>query len=234
MLHCENLHIGYDQVLFSIDNLQLKKGELTSLIGPNGGGKTTFLQTLLGNNSPLNGAIYFQGKPLSPTERKKWIANVPSKFNGVAHLSVYDYISLGRAPYTNFLHFLSNNDKFIVEEAISLLGLKGIQHEATDRISDGQRQIASIALALVQEKEVILLDEPTAFLDYSNRRKILHLLRELAIEKQKVILLSSHDLDLCLDFSHQLIAVDATIKQLVTFPPQIEKSSIVEQIFPMH
>jgi len=232
MLRCDHLHIGYNSVLFQVVDLSLKRGELTALIGPNGVGKTTFLETLQGNINPLNGEIYASDGEITAAKRRKLIANVPSKFFGVSHLSVYDYIALGRARFTNFLHRLSQEDKKVIESVIQQLGLSDIQHLSTDKISDGQRQIASIAMALVQESGVLLLDEPTAFLDYTNRRKILQLLRDLAEKKEVVILLSSHDIDLCLDFSHRIIAVNADQKQLIAYPKNVTKQALIKEIFP--
>lgn len=232
MLRCDQLHIGYDSLLFEVASFILKRGELTALIGPNGAGKTTFLETLQGNLDPLKGEIYNSNGIISAALRKKLITNVPSKFFGVAHLSVYDYIALGRAPFTNFLHRLNDSDKAVIESVIQQLELEEIQHLATDKISDGQRQIASIAMALVQESEVLLLDEPTAFLDYSNRRKILQILNDLAVNKDVAILLSSHDIELCLDFSHRIVAVNANEKQLISYPKNVTKKEIIKQIFP--
>lgn len=234
MIKCENAHIGHSELLFKIDELQLQKGQLVTLIGPNGTGKTTFFETLLNEVSLLSGVINVSGKEitkLNSNERIKTFSYVGSKFFGVEHLTVYELIALGRAPFTNFLNRLSKEDHQIVKNIIHQLNLTAIQHKNTTEISDGERQITMLGKALAQESEIIILDEPTAFLDYSNKQKVMLLLRELARGKGILILLSSHDLELSLNYSDKIIAIKTKEKSLTEFTPPFEKESVVELIF---
>ena len=127
------------------------------------------------------------------------VAFVESKFDGVEYLSVLDYLMLGRAPYTSLTGKLSETDKEIVLQISSDLQITHLLEKSTTEISDGERQICSIARALIQETPIILMDEPTAFLDFINRQKLIELLNKIAVEKQKCIVLSTHDIDLCLE-----------------------------------
>lgn len=229
MIEFKNCEIGYKSPLLRISDLKLEAGVLYSLIGSNGSGKTTWMQSILGTIPFLSGEIFFQGKKLSElraNERAKKIAFVSSKFDGVLHLSCWDYIALGRMPHTNFLGALSTDDKVIVDKIIDRLNIRHLAQKDSLEMSDGERQIASIARALAQETPFILLDEPTAFLDYSNRIKILTLLREIAHEEQICVLQSSHDLELCLEYSDQFLLVDTHQKELL----QREKTTKTEVI----
>jgi iron complex transport system ATP-binding protein len=127
------------------------------------------------------------------------IAFVESKFDGVEYLSVQDYLMLGRAPYTSLTGKFSESDKEIVLQISSDLQISHLLEKSTIHISDGERQICSVARALIQETPIILMDEPTAFLDFINRQKLIELLNKIAVEKLKCIVLSTHDIDLCLE-----------------------------------
>jgi iron complex transport system ATP-binding protein len=124
---------------------------------------------------------------------------VDTRFEGVEYLKVKDYLALGRAPFTDAFGRMDSKDWQIVEEVSSDLSIQHLLEKNTDQISDGERQLCSVGRAFVQETPVILLDEPTAFLDYINRKKLVELLVRLSRDKKKCIVLSTHDLDLCLD-----------------------------------
>lgn len=234
MVELHDVHIGYNQSLFSIDTLHLERGRLVALIGPNGVGKTTFLNTLLGSISPLKGVMTIEGKEvtqLKTKEKVKLISFVPSKFQGVSHLTVYDLIAMGRAPHTNLLHHLTEKDKTVVNQVIGRLGLDQLAEKFTTQISDGERQLAMIGKAIVQETPLLLLDEPTAFLDYANRIKITSILKELAEQYNKLILMSTHDIDIALSKSSQLLAVIPAEQKLQLFSTNTDKADLVRKVF---
>ena len=234
MLVFKNISIGYKTPLFSIEELSLSKGKLVVLIGANGTGKTTFFNTLLGIHQPLNGQIELNKTPLFSINRAKRTATfgfVPSRFSGVNYLSVRELISTGRAPFTNVLNRLSKTDHEVVNDVISQLNLTELQDKSTSEVSDGERQIAMIGKALAQSTEVILLDEPTAFLDYTNRKKVLSILSDLAKEENKLIIISSHDLELCMQYAQEIIAIDQKTKSLLHFNSPFQPKRIIQRIF---
>ncbi|MCE3296174.1 MAG: hypothetical protein K0R65_1888 [Crocinitomicaceae bacterium] len=233
MLRFEHSAFGYSEVFFRIPEMDLIPGKLYTLIGQNGIGKTTFFNTLCRFIPLKEGRVWIAAEDISQIKAiAQKIAFVPSKFEGIQHLKAYDYIALGRMPHTNFLGTLHEKDHELVKEAIRLLKIEHLAQKDTSLLSDGERQICSIARALVQETPVILLDEPSAFLDYRNKLKILELLREIAREKQCCIIQSSHDLDLSIEFSDAFLIVNPEEKLLFLHQShEISRKEILEQAF---
>lgn len=234
MIKLTDISIGHQRTLCEIKDLVLERGEMVVLIGPNGSGKTTFFNTLLGIQSPIKGTVMVGDRPLSSIakqERTQQVGFVPSRFNGVSHLTVRELISLGRSPYTNMLNRLGDRDKKVVDEVLKTLKIEELADQLTTQVSDGERQIAMIGKALAQETSSVLLDEPTAFLDYSNRKKVLQLLKDLSHQENKLILVSSHDIELCLEYADRIIAIEQEQQSLKTFTPPYEKEKIVKLIF---
>jgi iron complex transport system ATP-binding protein len=204
MIQLTNLIIGHQSELLRSENILLSSGNVYALIGRNGIGKSTFIQTISGILKPLGGEISIDGQSISrfmPKEMAETISLVDTRFEGVEYLKVRDYLALGRAPFTDAFGRLTPKDWQTVHDVASELAITYLLEKFTDQISDGERQLCSVGRAFVQETPVILLDEPTAFLDYVNRKLLLELLVRLSREKKKCILLSTHDLDLCLDQS---------------------------------
>jgi iron complex transport system ATP-binding protein len=202
MIHLANLSIGYNGELLFAENLALEAGKVYALVGRNGIGKSTLIQTISGIQKQLAGEITINGQSISgfnPKEIAETISLVDTRFEGVEYLKVKDYLALGRAPFTDAFGRMDSKDWQIVEEVASDLSIQHLLEKNTDQISDGERQLCSVGRAFVQETPVILLDEPTAFLDYINRKKLVELLVRLSRDKKKCIVLSTHDLDLCLD-----------------------------------
>ena len=230
MIEFKQTHIGYTQLLIDVSDLKLESGKLYTLIGRNGTGKTTLLNTLLGITRPLKGEIYINQKntsALKPKEKAHLVAYVPSLFVGVQNLSTRDYIAMGRAPYTNFTGKLTAEDWTIVDEVISKLNMEHLALKDTSKLSDGERQIATIAKALTQQTNVILLDEPTAFLDYANRMSVLKILKQISEELHVCILQTSHDLELCIEFSDTLLIIDSIEKKII---PLVGKTTSKNEI----
>lgn len=234
MIELNDISVGHQKKLFHADNLIFEAGQLIVLIGPNGSGKTTFFNTLLGTHPVLSGEITVRGKELaklSKIDRVKSFALVPSRFNGVDHLTVRQLIALGRSPYTNMLNRLNREDNRKVDEVMEQLNIGHLANMPTTQISDGERQIAMIGKALAQGTSCVILDEPTAFLDYSNRKKVLQLLKELVIEEHKLILVSSHDIELSLQYANQVIAINKNSGVLCRFNPPFQKDEITSSTF---
>jgi iron complex transport system ATP-binding protein len=191
---------------------ELTGGELTCLVGRNGTGKSTFLRTIAGLQAPLGGRVEVtpprpsQGEgvgensisihSLSANERAKMIGVVLTQKPDVQNMTVEEVVGLGRTPYTGFFGTLSKADRAIVAEAMEQVGIRPLAQRNIQMLSDGERQKVMIAKALAQQTPVILLDEPTAFLDYPSKVEMMQMLRQMAKEMDKTIVLSTHDIEL--------------------------------------
>ena len=208
----QDLSIGYrtgkqEKIVHEHLNFQLHAGELTCLLGANGTGKSTLLRTLSASQPALSGKLDILGKSLTEyteKERSRTIGVVLTDKTFAGGLSVYELVGLGRQPHTGFFGRLNKEDKRIIEEAMENVGIAYKAQSYTAELSDGERQKVMIAKALVQECPLILLDEPTAFLDVVSRIEIMHLLHRLAVEQEKAILLSTHDIEQALVLSDKL------------------------------
>ena len=188
-------------------NLQLYAGEVTALLGRNGAGKSTLLRTLCGLQPALGGTVLIEGRPLrdyKPGELSARVGVVLTERTQAGGISVYDLVSLGRYPHTGFFGTLREVDHAAIRAALETVGLTGKQDRFVAELSDGERQKAFIAKVLAQECPIILLDEPTAFLDVTSRIETMANLRHLAHSQDKAILLSTHDLDTALQLADQI------------------------------
>lgn len=188
-------------------DIALHRGEVTCLLGLNGAGKSTLLRTLAGFQDALGGEVTLLGKPLgsySQSELSLCIGVVLTEKTNAGGITVEELVSLGRHPYTGFFGVLGEHDKDVVRRSLLAAGIGHKARSYVSELSDGERQKAMIAKALAQECPVILLDEPTAFLDVTSRIDTLVLLRRLAREQQKTILLSTHDMELAIQLGDSL------------------------------
>lgn len=213
VLHTNNLTIGYKDkskilpVAKNI-NIELKNGQLVSLIGANGIGKSTLLKTLTGIIQPLFGSVFINNEPLESLSNKQLSQKrsvVLTDSLPPSNLTVYEIVALGRQPYTNWLGTLSQLDKDKIEEAITATEIKSFAHKKHYEISDGQLQKALIARALAQDTPLIILDEPTTHLDLVHKVTLLQLLQKLAHKTNKTILYSTHDVDLAIQLCDEMI-----------------------------
>ena len=207
-LLANNLSIGYgnDKIIFSDISFAAAEGDLIALLGVNGIGKSTLLRTISGLQKSVSGRILIEGKELqslSVQERAKLISIVLTERIFVDNISVKEFITLGRAPYTNWLGKLSQEDADEIERVIAIMKIEKLQHQLFNRISDGEKQKILIARALCQQTPVIILDEPTAFLDFKNKKDILELLSSIAKEMKKTVILSTHDIDAALAYCNK-------------------------------
>ena len=212
IIKATNLTIGYNEgkntkVVHQDLNFQLNLGELTCLLGANGAGKSTLLRTLSAAQPKLTGQLMLNQKPIelySERERSKNIGVVLTDKIFAGGLTVYELVSLGRHPHTGFFGKLRKNDHEIIRQAIENVGISHKADSYVAQLSDGERQKAMIAKALVQESPLIILDEPTAFLDVVSRIEIMQLLHKIAQEQNRAILLSTHDIDQALVLADKL------------------------------
>ncbi|HEY9116317.1 MAG TPA: ABC transporter ATP-binding protein, partial [Roseivirga sp.] len=239
ILSMKALSVGYrnrkhTKVILDHINLELKRGQLTSLLGANGSGKSTLIRTIAGVQKSLSGSIQISGKSLDGFNLKelaKSLSLVLAQTRAVGNLTVYALVSLGRFPYTSWMGNLQSADKSIIQDALESVGILELANEHIDELSDGQKQKVMIARALAQNTDIILLDEPTAHLDFPNKLEVMHLLRELAIKKSKSILISSHDLDSALSLSDQLWLIDRDRKVHAGVPEDLVLNGALEKAF---
>jgi len=204
VIKTSDLVIGYTQkgkkrmILHDSLQLQLFAGELTGLLGLNGSGKSTLLRTLCGFQPALGGNIRIENRLLSDyshTELSQITGVVLTEKTNAGGMTVNELVSLGRHPYTGFFGVLKAEDKQIVASSLEAVGMTHKAGCSMSELSDGERQKAMIAKVLAQQCPIILLDEPTAYLDVTSRIETMSLLHRLATEQQKAILLSTHDLE---------------------------------------
>ncbi len=212
-IRLEHLGIGYlgkkgHEIIIARDiNASLRAGELTCLIGPNGIGKSTLLRTLCAFQPRLSGKIMLHGKDLDTyTEKElaRLIGIVLTHKPDIQNMTVKELVGLGRSPYTGFWGTLSANDRQVVDESISMVGISNLSNRMIQTLSDGERQKVMIAKALAQQTPVVFLDEPTAFLDFPSKVEMMQLLLRLSRTTQKTIFLSTHDLELTLQIADKI------------------------------
>ena len=208
----DHITLSYgSRTLLADVNASFTQGTLTALIGRNGTGKSTLLRAIAGLGPVAGGAIRLCGRTLAeltPRQQAETVAFVTTDKVRIANLTCEDVVSLGRAPYTNWIGRMQEEDRAVVERALLLVGMSDFARKTMDRMSDGECQRVMIARALAQDTPVILLDEPTAFLDLPNRYELATLLRRLARDEGKCVLFSTHDLDVALSLCDTVALID--------------------------
>ena len=207
VLTAKDLDIGYkrgnqiEKVVSTGLNLELCPGELICLVGPNGSGKSTLLRTITGLQKALAGDVLLHGQPIESYDNKalaKVISVVLTTPVQIGAMRAYDLVGLGRFPFTNMFDQMREEDHEVVRIALEMAGATPLAERFVHTLSDGERQKVMIARALAQEPSLLMLDEPTAFLDLPGRVSVMQLLRDLAHGHDKAILTSTHDLDLAM------------------------------------
>lgn len=234
MIRLENISLGYGaRTLLEGVTTHFEAGTLTALIGRNGAGKSTLLRALAGLEPLQAGAITIGGQSIAEldgAEAARRVAFVATDKVRIANLPCEDLVALGRAPYTNWIGRLQAVDREIVADALAKVGMSEFAHKTMDRMSDGECQRVMIARALAQQTPVILLDEPTAFLDMPNRYELCRLLQRLAHDEQKVILFSTHELDIATKMCDEIALIDTP--QLLHQPAsEMVAGGAIERLF---
>lgn len=229
-LEASGLSIGYRcgrkegwQTVHPRVNFVLRRGELTSLIGLNGAGKSTLLRTLCGFQPAVSGTVRVLGRELSEYsshELALTVGVVLTERTNAGGLTVRELVALGRQPHTGFFGRLGERDREVVSEAMSAVGIAHKADSYVSELSDGERQRTMIAKALAQECPVIVLDEPTAFLDVASRIETMSLLHDTARRQGKAVLLSTHDIDNALIFSDRLLLLPSGDAPVVSGSPE--------------
>lgn len=223
---------GRDIVIASGLNGSFHKGELVSLIGRNGCGKSTLLRTIAGFQPLLWGRVVQNGKDVSGysiQERSRMLSIVTTNFKPVPNMTVFDLVAMGRSPYTGFWGKIGAEDVRKIEDSIRLVGMDDYRDRTVETLSDGERQKIMIAKAIAQETSVIILDEPTSFLDYPSKVKTMQILKTLAHDCEKNILVSTHDLEQALQFSDRIWLLDDEKRLIIKSPSEMVEEGILKK-----
>ena len=194
----ENFSAGYkNKIIIDLINLSINSGEWLGIIGANGSGKSTLIKGICGIIKSQKGKVFLNGKDIKYLSNKsisQQISFLPQGINSNLSISVNDLVALGRSPYKNFWNFnLTKNDKSIIEESLNLVEILELKDCLLSEISGGQKQRAFLALALTQETQIIILDEPTNYLDINHQIKFLQILKDLQLKKKLTIITVLHD-----------------------------------------
>lgn len=240
LLHIQELSAGYLQrgalprEVVHPFTTYIHPGTVTCLIGPNGAGKSTLLCTIAGMYKPLRGRVLLGGgdiHQMNITERARRLSVVLTQKMEVGLFTGYALVAMGRHPYTGLMGQLSEHDHDVVRHSIELVGAERLVDRPFNQMSDGERQKVLIARALAQEPDLLVLDEPTAYLDLPRRVECMALLRDLASRTGRAVLLSTHDLDLALRFADQIWLLPYTGQVQVGLPEDLVLSGAFETAF---
>lgn len=234
MIELKNFGIGFGgRTLLKDVDARFEPATLTALIGRNGTGKSTLLRAVAGLNSGYGGKIIIGGTDLSavgPPELSRLMAMVSTRRPRIPNMTCRAAVEAGRAPYTGWTGSLSAADRAIVDEAMAATSTAGFAGRPLDSLSDGECQRVMIARAVAQDTPVILLDEPTSFLDLPGRYELCDLLAGLAHTGRKTIVFSTHELDIALDRADAIALIDPP--GLITMSPdEIVASGAIERLF---
>lgn len=239
ILRVSGLSVGYDVRCPVISDIsaRLEAGHLAVLVGANGCGKSTLLRTLSGVQAPLSGAVEIMGKPVSDYSRRslaKALSMVYTDRTMAGGLTVSETVAVGRQPYTGLLGRMSASDRDVVRRALADVGMAGRSDQFLANLSDGERQKVMIARALAQDTPIVILDEPTAFLDVASRLEIVGLLRRVASrDSGRGVLLSSHDIAPALAVADDVWLVDSTERRMICGPAlEMVGSGLLDLAFP--
>lgn len=236
----KNLSLGYSkgqvrkEILSRLD-FELFPGQLTCLLGPNGVGKSTLIKAILGQLKPWAGELILDSKPIGTythSDLAKKLSVVLTEPFLPGNLTVGQLVALGRIPHTGWTGKLESSDMEAVESALSATKIQYLRDERLAEISDGQRQKAMIARALAQDGKIMILDEPTAHLDLVNRFEIMHLLREIAKNQGKAILVVTHDLEIALETADQFWLMNCGTPLISGLPEDLVISGQINQLLP--
>lgn len=233
----EHLDVGYqNQALIRNIALTLKQGKILTLIGPNGVGKSTILKSITRQLALVSGCVYLEGKAMQEYGGQEFARKVAVVMTGRLQsewMSCYEVVATGRYPYTGRMGILGKEDKEKVEQALALVQAQDLAKQDFTRISDGQRQRIMLARAICQEPEIIVLDEPTSYLDIRHKLELMTLLKDMVVHKQVAVMMSLHELDLAQRISDYVMCVrDNHIDRYGT-PEEVFTQDYMEKLYGM-
>lgn len=234
-LRTEHMSVGYGgKALIEDIRLHLRRGEILTLIGPNGSGKSTILKSIIRQLRLVSGAVYLDGREMAAMSEPDVARRMSVLMTERVHpelMTCYDVVSTGRYPYTGRLGILRADDRKKVEQALALVHAQALADRDFSQISDGQRQRILLARALCQEPELIVLDEPTSFLDIRHKLELLSILKDMVQKRQLAVMMSLHELDLAQKISDYVVCVNAGGIDRCGTPEEIFTSDYIMQLY---
>ncbi len=234
-LSAQKLSVGYNKkILIGGIDLEVRAGEVVTLIGRNGAGKSTILKSITRHLEPLGGAVYLDGKDsrlLSHKDFATQFSVVLTERLKTDRMTCREIVEAGRYPYTNFFGKLKEEDKRIVDESLRMVGGEGLAEKQFSSVSDGQKQRILLARAICQQPQVMVLDEPTSFLDIRYKIELLGILRRLASERKMSVILSLHEIDLAAKISDKIVCVDGDKIYKTGTPEEIFRGDEIRKLY---
>ena len=233
----DHLAVGYDgRILIDNINIQVEKGKILTLIGPNGAGKSTILKTMTRHLKRLGGAITVEAEEIDHWTPKHMARQVAVMFTGHARtelMTCEEVVAMGRYPYTDLRGRLTEEDRQIVADSLARVNATELAKQDFSTLSDGQKQRVILARAICQEPKILVLDEPTAFLDIRYKVELLEILRTMAREKGMTVIMSLHEIDLATKISDYLICVKGDCIAQFGTPEEILRGGMMEELYDM-
>jgi len=234
IINISNLSLGFKEAIFKDINAQIQKGSLNCLVGINGVGKSCFLKTLCSLLPKISGEIKINNKSIenySSIDLAKILAVVLTEKIHVDYMSVKELVLLGRSPFTNWSGALCLEDHKIADQVMRQVGIFELRSFFFSELSDGQKQKALIARALAQKPKILILDEPTTFLDIPSKIDLIRLLKKISVEDHVAVLMSTHDLELVKSFADQVFLMGNDGSFQGGSPEQLDSSGQFQKHF---
>ncbi len=238
-IELKGLSTGYKvkrgrKVIASDLNASLSCGEMTCLLGPNGAGKSTLLRTLAAFQPALDGKVEVSGRDIrmyKSQDLARLVSVVLTDNSGIKNMTAEEVVAMGRSPYTGFWGRLKEKDRQVVRKCLGWVGIEDLAARRMQTLSDGERQKVMIAKAIAQETPIILLDEPTAYLDYPSKIAMMLLLHRLAKAMKKTVFMSTHDLEHALQVADQVWLLDRELGLTTGLPEDLSRDGSIERYF---
>ena len=236
MISLRHFSFGYDphRLLLEDVNMDFEAGKLTALIGRNGCGKSTLLRSIACLTGNYTGQILIDGidsRGMTASELARYISFVDTSRIRVPNLKCIDLVALGRSPYTDWTGRLNENDRKIVRDALAMVGMEAFSERSVDKISDGECQRVMIARALAQQPDIIVLDEPTSFLDIKHKLEFLAVLKKLAVEKSLTVIMSLHEVELSKAVSDKIACFKEGKLDRIGPPNEIYTEGYIQELY---
>ena len=237
-LSFEQVSVGYGGTALIEDvNLCVERGEIVALVGPNGAGKSTILKTAAGLLRQVKGSVLLGDRRLEEwplSEKAKKMSVMMTERTDTEYMTCFDVVRVGRYQYTNLMGSLSERDRQVILESMQMIGVDGLADTDYSKLSDGQKQRVLLARAVVSEPDILILDEPTSFLDMGYKTEFFDVLKKLVAERKIAVLISMHELDLVRRVADRVVCISKENRVEKTgSPKEILTAEYMEKLFSM-